>query len=134
MYALCISFLYFCIEILDLNYPFNWRPKICEPFKMKLIRGLQSWTLSRRAIPNQDPIGNLYGIVISIKLGFTFDHAGTNNVMTHVLVWSVKARWNEWFEWAILVGFGHWYCSPSLVWHTKLCYRGVVFSSIWQMA
>ena len=42
---LCISFLYSWIDVLDSNQPFNWRAKIREPFKMKLIWGLQSWPL-----------------------------------------------------------------------------------------
>ena len=33
------------INILDLNRRFNWRADIWEPFKMKFIWGLQSWTL-----------------------------------------------------------------------------------------
>jgi len=33
------------IDVLDLNQPFNWRSEFWEPFKMKLIWGLQSWTL-----------------------------------------------------------------------------------------
>ena len=41
----CILFLYSWIDVLVLNHPFTWRAKIWEPFKMKLIWGLQSWTL-----------------------------------------------------------------------------------------
>jgi hypothetical protein len=41
----CISFLYSWIDVLDLNQPFSWSADIWEPFKMKLIWGLQSWTL-----------------------------------------------------------------------------------------
>ena len=44
-YVFCISFLYSWIDVLDLNQPFNWTAEIWEPFKMKLIWGLQSWTL-----------------------------------------------------------------------------------------
>ena len=38
-------FLYSWIDVLDLNQPFNWKAEIWEPFKMKLIWGLQSWPL-----------------------------------------------------------------------------------------
>ena len=40
-----ISLLYSWIDVLDLNQPFNWRAKIWEPFKMRLIWGLQYWPL-----------------------------------------------------------------------------------------
>ena len=43
----CISFLYPSIDILDLNKPFNSKAEIWEPFKLKLIWGLRSWTLLR---------------------------------------------------------------------------------------
>ena len=39
------SFLYSWINVLDLNQPFNLRVEIWEPFKMKLIWGLQFSTL-----------------------------------------------------------------------------------------
>ena len=45
-YEICISFLCARIGTLDLNQPFNGRAKIWEPSKMKLIWGLQSWTLT----------------------------------------------------------------------------------------
>ena len=38
----CIPFLYSWIHVLDLNQPFNRSTKIQEPFKMKLVWGLQS--------------------------------------------------------------------------------------------
>ena len=41
------SFLYSSIDVLDLNQPFSWRAENWEPFKMKLIWGLQSWTLGK---------------------------------------------------------------------------------------
>ena len=44
-YEFCISFLYSWIDVLDSNQPFDWGAKIWEPFKMKLIWGLQSWAL-----------------------------------------------------------------------------------------
>ena len=44
-YEFCISFLYSWIDVLDSNQPFDWGAKIWEPFKMKLIWGLQSWPL-----------------------------------------------------------------------------------------
>ena len=44
-YDFCISFLCSWIDMLNLNQPFNWRVEPWEPFKMKLIWGLQSWTL-----------------------------------------------------------------------------------------
>ena len=37
--------LYSWIDVLDLSHPFDWRANIWEPFKMKLIWGLQSWPL-----------------------------------------------------------------------------------------
>ena len=43
-YEICVSFLYYWIDILDSNQPFIWKAEIWEPFKMKLIRGLRSWT------------------------------------------------------------------------------------------
>ena len=43
-------------------------------------------------ILNQDPIGNLKSIGFFILLVFNFDQVGTNSVMTHVLVLSVKVR------------------------------------------
>ena len=46
-------------------------------------------------IPIQDPIGNLSGTGIPIRLGLNFDQARTNSAMTHVLVPSVKVRRNE---------------------------------------
>ena len=46
-YEFCISFLYFYIDVLNLNQPFNWTAQIWKPFKMKLIRRLQSWTHER---------------------------------------------------------------------------------------
>ena len=42
--SFCVSFLYSWIDILNLNQPFNWKAEIWEPFKIKLIWGLQSWT------------------------------------------------------------------------------------------
>ena len=39
-------------------------------------------------IPNQDPIGDLYGIDVLIRLGLNFDQVGTNNAITHALVLS----------------------------------------------
>ena len=44
-YEFCISFLYSWIDVLHLNQPSKWSAEIWEPFKMKLIWGLQSWTL-----------------------------------------------------------------------------------------
>ena len=38
--------------------------------------------------PYQGPIGNVYGTNVLIKLGLNFNHDGTNNVMTRVLVLS----------------------------------------------
>ena len=46
-------------------------------------------------IPDQNPIANLYSSRIFIKLGLNFDQAKANNVMTHVLVLSVKVRRND---------------------------------------
>ena len=46
-------------------------------------------------IPNEDPIDNLQGTVISIRLGLNIDQAVTNNAMTHVLILSVEVRRNE---------------------------------------
>ena len=51
-YELRISFLYSSIDVLDLNQPFDWRAQVREPFKMKLIWGLQSWPLNRMQAPN----------------------------------------------------------------------------------
>jgi hypothetical protein len=45
MHKFNMSFVYSWIDILDLNQPFSWIAEIWEPFKMKLIWGLQSWTL-----------------------------------------------------------------------------------------
>ena len=45
MHKFGISFLYSWIYVLDLNQPLKWRAEIWEPFKMKLIQGIQSWTL-----------------------------------------------------------------------------------------
>ena len=43
-YEFSISFRYSWTDFLDLDQPFNWKAEIWEPFKMKLIWGLQSWT------------------------------------------------------------------------------------------
>jgi hypothetical protein len=50
LYEFCISFLYPWIDVLNLNQLLNIRAEIWEPFKMKLIWGLQSWTLIAMAI------------------------------------------------------------------------------------
>ena len=39
-YEFCISFLYFWIDLLDLNQPFNWRTEIWEPSKWNLYEGV----------------------------------------------------------------------------------------------
>ena len=43
--------LYSWIDVLNLNQLFNWRAEIWEPFKMKLIWGLQSWILIPICLP-----------------------------------------------------------------------------------
>ena len=47
--------------------------------------GIKS-TIVEVPIPDHDPIDNLHGIEILIKLGLKFDEAQTNSAMTHVLV------------------------------------------------
>ena len=39
-------------------------------------------------VPDQDAIGKLLDTGISIRLGLDFDQAGTNSVMTHVVVFA----------------------------------------------
>ena len=47
-------------------------------------------------IPNQDPIGNLYGTIILIRLGLMIISIRLGlSAMTHVLVSSTKVRGNE---------------------------------------
>ena len=49
-------------------------------------------------ILDQDP-STIYRVMpISIHLGLDFDHVGTNNAMTHVMVLSAKVRRNERFK------------------------------------
>ena len=47
-------------------------------------------------IPDKDPIGNVQGTGILIRLRLNFNQAGTNSAMTHILVLSAKMRRNEW--------------------------------------
>ena len=44
---------------------------------------------------DQEPVMNLHGTGISIRLGLNFDHAGINNDMTHAIVLSVKVQRNS---------------------------------------
>lgn len=41
------------------------------------------------------PIGNLHGIVISIRLGLSVDQAWINSPMTHIMILSAKVRRNR---------------------------------------
>ena len=50
---------------------------------------------SRNTYSWPKPIKNLHGDIILIRLGLNFDHAGTNNVMTHVPSFDTKVRRNE---------------------------------------
>ena len=45
VWVLYFIYIYSWIDVFDLNQLFNWRAEIWEPFKMKLIWGLQAWTL-----------------------------------------------------------------------------------------
>ena len=47
---LIMSFVFHFYILIRLNEPFTWRTEMWEPFKMRLIWGLQSWTLLTRII------------------------------------------------------------------------------------
>ena len=49
-------------------------------------------------IPDHDFVSNLLGTTIMMRLGLNFNWAGTNSVMTHVLVLSANMRRNEWLK------------------------------------
>ena len=51
--------------------------------------------VTKATIPNEDPINNPQGTGILIRWGLTFNQAGTNSAMTHVLDWSAKVRRTE---------------------------------------
>lgn len=62
---------------------------------MTIVKTLTKVIILEAPIPDQDPIGNLLGTKILIRLRVYFNQAITNNVNTHVLVLSVKVRRNE---------------------------------------
>ena len=59
-YEFCISFLFSWLDILNLNQPFSWRVEVWEPFKMKLIWGLQSRTLVIGSKPRLWPLSSYF--------------------------------------------------------------------------
>ena len=87
-------------ELLYTNVPLIHPTKFLDPIGSLLIclkwygvnrfrvfdnYGVKS-TIVEVPIPDHDPIDNLHGIEILIKLGLKFDEAQTNSAMTHVLV------------------------------------------------
>jgi len=59
-------------------------------------------------IPNKDPIDNILGTGIGIKLRLNFNHVRIGIVVTHVLDLSAKMRRNEWLHRAIMTYSKHW--------------------------
>ena len=64
-------------------------------FDVEWMRGTLICDIVEMPIPDHDPIGNLQSTIILFTWDLSFNQAGTNRTMTHVLVLSAKVKRNE---------------------------------------